>query len=109
MAMSQDLQSAIEEAVYEAKTTYEDANKSPIDHGYAHVGGVDGRTRLADALKQHDDVDVSRDSYHGTTVTIDGINRYLAAQRGAYDAFIKTLQAHGVSGAGDLNLFGHAH
>lgn len=102
------LQAAIDEAVMEAKATYKDADKSPIDHGYAMVKGIDGRTTLAKRLQADDRVRVTTDGYHGTTLTIEGVNRYLVPQRGAYDVFIKTLQAHEVSGAGDLRVWARA-
>jgi hypothetical protein len=42
--MSQDLQLSIEKAVRQAKSAYDDENKLPVDHGYAHVGGADDLT-----------------------------------------------------------------
>jgi len=90
------MQDAIDNAVSSAEETYENARQSPFDHGYAMVVGLDGRTSLAHACRDHPDLDVSNDSYYGTTVTIDGMSRYLNPQARAYQAFIDTLLTHDI-------------
>jgi len=90
------MQDAIDNAVTAAEETYENARQSPFDHGVAMVVGLDGRTSLAHACKEHARIDVSNDSYHGTTVTIDGMSRYLNPQAQAYKAFIDTLLQHDI-------------
>lgn len=99
------MQEAITAAVLAAREEYENADKSPIDHGYAHVQGVDGRTRLASALKEHPDIDVRTGGYHGTTLTVSGVTRYASAQRKAYRAFIDELENQGIEQAEDLSIF----
>jgi hypothetical protein len=103
----EELSDAIEEAVMEAQGTYESANKSPLDHGHAFIKGLDGRTRLASALQSHPQVHVEKGGYHGTTVHLQGVSRYLSAQRGAYDVFIKTLESLGVD-TQDMRIWARA-
>lgn len=107
--MSDDMREVLDRAVMEACSTYKDADKSPVDHGHAMIRGIDGRTKLADAMKDHPAIDVRVGGYHGTTAVVDDVNRYLSAQRGAYESFIKTLQAEGVSGADELHIWTHGH
>lgn len=102
-----DIQESINESVKEAKATYKDSNKSPIDHGYAMVKGIDGRTRLAQELKKNPHVHVEAGGYHGTTIRINGLDRYLTAQKGAYNAFIRSLMSRGIE-AEDLYVWTHA-
>lgn len=104
-----DIQDAINEAVLEAQSTYQDASKSPVDHGFAMLKGLDGRTRLARELQEHPQVHVDTGGYHGTTVRIQGVERYLTAQRGAYDVFVKTLKSLGVDGVDDMRVWTHGH
>ena len=101
------MQDALDTAVAEAKRAYESTDKSPIDYGFALVKGIDGRTSLAHACRDHPDIDVSNDSYHGTTVTIDGLTRYLMPQQRGYRAFIRVLEENGVD-AQDMRVWSHA-
>lgn len=103
--MPSDIRAALDDAVRQAQATFQDADKSALDHGHAFVKGIDGRTRLAREMKKHPKIDVSRGGYHGTVAHIDGVARFYTAQRGAYDAFVKTLQEHEVSGASDLRVW----
>lgn len=103
------MQDAIDAAVKAAQEAYDAANKNPLDHGYAHIEGVDGRTRLASALQAHPRTGVSTGGVGGTSVAIDGINRYLGPQTSAYRAFIDTLQEHDIDGADTLSIFQHGH
>lgn len=103
-----DVREAIQEAVIEAQATYDDAQKSPVDHGFVMIKGLDGRTRLAQELKKHPQIDVQSGGYHGTTVEIEGLSRYMTAQRGAYDVFIKTLKSLGVD-TQDMRVWEHGH
>jgi len=98
---------AIQTAVEAAKDAYESADKSPVDHAFVMLKGIDGRTSLAHALKACDDIDVSNDDYHGTTATIEGITRYGMAQKQAYHAFIRTLEDNGIDT--DMQVWNHAH
>jgi hypothetical protein len=94
LKMSQDtlsLDEAVDEAVQVAKDVYDDANKNPFGHGFAHIE-VDGRTSLAHALKAHPDVDASDTSY----ITISGLTRYVRPQKSAYRAFRATLAENGI-------------
>jgi len=100
------MQDAIDKAVSVAEETYENARQSPFDHGYAIIMGLDGRTSLAHACRDHPCLDVSNDSYHGTTVTIDGMSRYLNPQAQAYKAFIRVLDNHGVD-IQDMRVWTH--
>lgn len=98
----------ISRAVFEARATYKDADKSPVDHGHAFLKGLDGRTKLAKRLEEHPAVDVDKGGYHGTTVHIDGVDRYLTAQRGAYAAFRDVLRAEGFESAAEMDIWAHA-
>lgn len=94
LKMSQNtttLDDAVEEAVKIAKDVYDDGEKNPFGHGFAHME-IDGRTSLAHALKSHPDVDASDTSY----ITIDGLTRYVSPQRSGYRAFCETLESHGI-------------
>jgi hypothetical protein len=86
-----DLETAVDEAVDAAKTAYADEPNNPFDHGFAHME-IDGRTRLANAMQDHSQVDAGDSSY----VTIDGVSRYLSPQQAAYRAFVETLDDHGI-------------
>jgi hypothetical protein len=90
--MVDNYQKAIDAAVSEAKDAYEQADVSPIDHGFAHIEGIDGRTSLGRALKAHPKVDADDTSY----ITIDGVSRYLTPQQAAYRAFLETLEEHDI-------------
>jgi len=90
------MQGVLDTAVEAAEETYELARQSPCDHGHAMIVGLDGRTELAHACDEHADIDVSSDDYHGTTLTIDGMSRYLTPQAQAYQAFIDTLLEHDI-------------
>jgi uncharacterized caspase-like protein len=96
-----DLDVAVGDAVDSAQAAFEEADKNPLGHGFAHMD-VDGRTSLAHALKRHPDVDASDTSY----VTIDGVSRYLSAQRAAYRAFRDTLEDYGVD-TDHVTISGH--
>jgi hypothetical protein len=94
-----DLTEVVDEAVRRAKLAYKSGDKNPLDHGFAHME-VDGRTRLARALREHPDVDAEDSSY----ITIDGISRYLTPQRKAYRAFVRTLGDYGIET--DVDVYG---
>jgi len=83
---------AINAAVEAAQEAYEQADKSPFDHGFANLNGIDGRTKFASLLKQHDAIEC--DSWDH--VTISGLSRYCGPQRKGYKAFLSTLDEHGV-------------
>lgn len=87
-----DLNVAVGDAVQSAKDAYDEADANPLDHGFAHIEGVDGRTRLAQALKEHPDVQADDWDY----VTVSGLSRYLTPQQRGYRAFIETLEDYGV-------------
>jgi len=53
---------------------------------------IDGRTKLAKAMRNHPDIDASDSDY----VTIDGVSRYQIPIREAYTAFRKTLEKHDI-------------
>jgi len=86
-----NLDVAVGAAVDAAQDAYEQADKNPFDHGFAHMD-VDGRTSLARALEGHPDVDADDASY----VTIDGVSRYLSPQKKAYREFVDALEDYGV-------------
>lgn len=88
-----DYNEAIDAAVSEAKHAYEQADENTLDHGFAHIEGVDGRTSLGRALKAHQKVNADDTSY----ITIDGVSRYLTPQRAAYRAFLETLEEHDIN------------
>lgn len=106
---TEDLSAAISEAAMRAREEYQAAEKNPLDHGHAFVKGLDGRTRLARALKEHKAVDVQTGGYHGTTIHIRGVDRFLSAQRAAYNEFISALKEMGASGADDMTVWTHGH
>ncbi|AGF91260.1 hypothetical protein HAPG_00074 [Halorubrum phage GNf2] len=83
---------AVSEAVDAALESYENADESPLDHGFAHIEGVDGRTKLASKLRECPQVNTRDWDY----VTIEGVSRYLTPQRKAYRAFIETLAENGI-------------
>ena len=87
-----DLEVAVGAAVDAAQEAYEQAENNPMDHGFAHIEGVDGRTSLASALASHPDVAADDWDY----ITVDGVSRYLTPQRKAYRAFLDTLEDYGV-------------
>jgi len=93
---------AVGAAVEAAQAAYEQAEVSPMDHGFAHIEGVDGRTSLANALQSHPDVATDDWDY----ITVDGVSRYLTPQRDAYRAFIDTLEDYGVDTEG-IYVRGH--
>ena len=98
----------IDKAVDNAQDAYESARKSPLDHGFAMVKGIDGRTKLARQCSEHTAIDVESDDYHGTTVHIDGLTRYLSAQAHGYQAFIDSLESSGFDVDG-WHVFTHGH
>jgi len=83
---------AISEAVDTALESYENADKNPLDHGFAHIEGIDGRTKLARKLRECPQINTRDWDY----VTIEGVSRYLTPQRKAYRAFIKTLDENDI-------------
>lgn len=83
---------AVGEAVSNAKEAYKNAEKSPIDHGFAHIAGIDGRTSLASALENHPDINTE----YWDHVTIDGVSRYLSPQQSAYRKFVQTLEDYDI-------------
>lgn len=83
---------AINAAVEAAQEAYEQADKSPFDHGFAHLNGIDGRTKFASLLKQHDEIKCDSWDY----VTISGLSRYCSPQQKGYRAFLSTLEDRGV-------------
>jgi hypothetical protein len=83
---------AVGAAVDAATDAFESADKHPLNHGFAHLEGIDGRTALASALEAHPDVRTE----HWSHVTVDGVSRYLNPQMSAYRAFIETLDNYGV-------------
>ena len=83
---------AIDTAVTAAKEAYENTETNPLDHGFAHIEGIDGRTKLARKLEKHPKVETDNWDY----VTIEGLNRYLTPQRNGYAAFIETLEKEGI-------------
>jgi hypothetical protein len=90
--MADDLQAAIDVAVTAAQDAYEDEPNNPMDHGFAHIEGLDGRTTLARELRDHPQVDASDSDY----VTVSGMSRYLSPQQSGYRAFIDVLDDEGV-------------
>ena len=91
-----DYNVAVGEAVEAATAAYENTDKNPFDHGFAHIEGVDGRTSLAAAMREHPKVE-TREWDH---VTIMGVSRYLQPQQKAYRAFIDTLEDYGIDTSG---------
>lgn len=87
-----DMDTAVDAAVVETLETYDDAEKHPLDHGYAYVTGVDLRTSLGRALKAHEQVTVDDNG----NVTVDSVNRYASAQSRAYNALLLELEERGV-------------
>lgn len=84
---------AIDKAVTAAKEAYENTDNNPLDHGFAHIEGIDGRTKLARELEKHPQINTDNWDY----VTIKGLNRYLSPQRSGYAAFIETLEENGIN------------
>jgi len=81
----------LDDAVTAAKIAFDGTDKHPFGHGFAHME-LDGRTSLAKAMKAHPDVSADNSDY----VTVDGVNRYLAAQKAAYSAFCDVLDDAGI-------------
>jgi hypothetical protein len=71
-----------------------------MDHGFAHIRGIDGRTTLAREMKEHDDIDV-----RSGQVYIDGLSRYLTAQRVGYQHFLGVLEENDVD-TQDARVYG---
>lgn len=99
------IENAVDDAVTAARDAYDAAEKNPLGQGHAFVKGVDGRTSLAHALDGHDALRVDSGGYHGTTVHIEGVGRYVDASRAAYDAFIRTLESHNVDGTDGMHVW----
>jgi hypothetical protein len=103
-----DMREAINEAVLDAQTAYKSAEKNPIGHGHAFIKGLDGRTKVVQELAKHPEIDVEKGGYHGTTLHINNVSRFLDAQRSAYKEFQETLTSLGVEAAEDWHIWTHA-